>query len=210
MNGSIDALNAANARVGEAERTSTRPATTSSFTRSISPTTRSSRRPSDASNIASPNVGEVLPAGGKVFTMLDISDVYMDIYLPTVEAGLRASRVRREDHSRRLSAIVDTGAYVSFVATQAQFTPKAVETKSERDKLMFRVKVRVDKDLLLAHAEHVRTGLPGVLMSAWIRRSHGRLRLRGRPGAMIAAPSIVLRTSREVSLIYGRTRRWTM
>ena len=29
------------------------------------------------------NVGEVLPAGGKVFTMLDTSYVYMDIYLPT-------------------------------------------------------------------------------------------------------------------------------
>lgn len=29
------------------------------------------------------NVGEVLPAGGKVFTMLDASDVYMDLYLPT-------------------------------------------------------------------------------------------------------------------------------
>src|SRR5271166_643257 len=32
------------------------------------------------------NVGEVLPAGGKVFTMLDISYVYMDVYLPTAEA----------------------------------------------------------------------------------------------------------------------------
>jgi HlyD family secretion protein len=32
------------------------------------------------------NVGEVLPAGGKVFTMLDISYAYMDIYLPTREA----------------------------------------------------------------------------------------------------------------------------
>ena len=33
------------------------------------------------------NIGEVLPAGGKVFTMLDTSYVYMDIYLPTLEAG---------------------------------------------------------------------------------------------------------------------------
>jgi len=33
------------------------------------------------------NVGEMLPAGGKVFTMLDISYVYMDIYLPTLKAG---------------------------------------------------------------------------------------------------------------------------
>ena len=33
------------------------------------------------------NIGEVLPAGGKVFTMLDTSYVYMDIYLPTEAAG---------------------------------------------------------------------------------------------------------------------------
>ena len=33
------------------------------------------------------NIGEVLAAGGKVFTMLDIEYVYMDIYLPTGEAG---------------------------------------------------------------------------------------------------------------------------
>ena len=33
------------------------------------------------------NIGEVLPAGGKVFSMLDISYVYMDVYLPTEEAG---------------------------------------------------------------------------------------------------------------------------
>jgi HlyD family secretion protein len=33
------------------------------------------------------NIGEVLPAGGKVFTTLDISYVYMDVYLPTAKAG---------------------------------------------------------------------------------------------------------------------------
>jgi HlyD family secretion protein len=85
----------------------------------------------------------------------------MDIYLPTAEAGL--TRIG-SDARILLDAYPNYGvpAYVSFIATQAQFTPKAVETQSERDKLMFRVKVRVDKDFLLAHAEYVRTGLPGV------------------------------------------------
>ncbi len=107
------------------------------------------------------NVGEVLPAGGKVFTLLDVSDVYMDVYLPTAEAG----RAKIGSDAR---IVVDAypafaaPSHVSFIATQAQFTPKAVETKSERDKLMFRVKVRVDPDLLRAHAAEVRTGLPGV------------------------------------------------
>jgi HlyD family secretion protein len=104
--------------------------------------------------------GEVLPAGGKVFTMLDISDVYMDIYLPTLEAG----RVKIGNDARiLLDAYPDhpIRSSVTFLATQAQFTPKAVETKSERDKLMFRVKVRIDPDLLLKYAESLRTGLPG-------------------------------------------------
>jgi HlyD family secretion protein len=85
----------------------------------------------------------------------------MDIFLPTAGAG----RTRVGDDARIvLDALPDTPipARVSFVAAKAQFTPKAVETRSERDKLMFRVKVRVDPDLLRAHATEVRTGLPGV------------------------------------------------
>ena len=107
------------------------------------------------------NVGEVLPAGGKVFTTLDIASVYMDIFLPTAEAG-RA--VLGADSRIVLDALPDRPipAAVSFVSGQAQFTPKAVETKSERDKLMFRVRVRVAPDLLRAHATDVRAGLPGV------------------------------------------------
>lgn len=114
-------------------------------------------------NIAS--VGEVLPAGGKVFTMIDLSDVYMDIYLPTLEAG----RVKIGDDARiLLDAYPDhpIRSKVTFLATQAQFTPKAVETKSERDKLMFRVKVRIDPDILSKYADSVRTGLPG---NAYVR-----------------------------------------
>nr|WP_307437083.1 HlyD family efflux transporter periplasmic adaptor subunit [Labrys monachus] len=107
------------------------------------------------------NVGEVLGVGGKVFTLLDTSDVYMDVYLPTADAG--KARVG-SDARIVLDAYPSFAvpAHVSFIATQAQFTPKAVETKSERDKLMFRVKVRVDSSFLKAHAGEVRTGLPGV------------------------------------------------
>jgi HlyD family secretion protein len=53
-------------------------------------------------------------------------------------------------------------AKVSFISSQAQFTPKTVETQSERDKLMFRIRVRVDPERLRGRAEIVRSGLPGV------------------------------------------------
>jgi HlyD family secretion protein len=107
------------------------------------------------------NVGEVLAAGGKVFTMLDSSYVYMDIYLPTAEAG----RVRIGSDAR---IVLDayTGhvipAKVVFVASQAQFTPKAVETKAERDKLMFRIRVRIDPEPPKVRETMIKSGLPGV------------------------------------------------
>ena len=107
------------------------------------------------------NIGEVLPAGGKVFTMLDVGYVYMDIYLPTVDVG----KIKIGSDARIvLDAYPDRPipAKVSFIATQAQFTPKMVETRTERDKLMFRVRVRIDPDLLRRHAEAVRSGLPGL------------------------------------------------
>ena len=107
------------------------------------------------------NVGEVLPAGGKVFTMLDASYVYMDIYLPTAEAG----QVRIGSEAR---IVLDAypnhviPAKVVFVASQAQFTPKTVETKAERDKLMFRIRVRIDPERLKGRVRIVRSGLPGI------------------------------------------------
>jgi len=107
------------------------------------------------------NVGEVLPAGGKVFTILDTAYVYMDIYLPTESAG----RVKLGSDARIVLDSYPTRAFpakVVFVAAQAQFTPKTVETQAERDVLMFRVRVRIDPELLLAHAADVRSGLPGM------------------------------------------------
>lgn len=106
------------------------------------------------------NAGEVLPAGGRVLTVLDVTDVSMAIFLPTAEAG----RVALGAEGRIvLDALPDVviPASVSFVSPQAQFTPKTVETRTERERLMFRVKLQIDRDLLRRHAEQVRTGLPG-------------------------------------------------
>ena len=51
------------------------------------------------------------------------------------------------------------------MASVAQFTPKTVETASERQKLMFRVKAKISPELLRQNIEAVKTGLPGV---AWV------------------------------------------
>jgi HlyD family secretion protein len=105
--------------------------------------------------------GEVLPAGGKVLTILDLSDVYMTIFLPTRQAGRVAIGAQARIIFDAAPDLV-IPATVSFVAPRAQFTPKEVETRTEREKLMFRIKVRIAPELLLQYSEKVKTGLPGV------------------------------------------------
>jgi HlyD family secretion protein len=111
--------------------------------------------------------GEVLAAGGKVLTLLDVTDVYMTVFLPTSEAGrLPIGAEARIIFDAAPQYVVP--ASVSFVATEAQFTPKYVETKTEREKLMFRVKVQLPPDILEKYVQWVKTGVPGV---AYIRLS---------------------------------------
>lgn len=104
--------------------------------------------------------GEVLGGGGRVLTLLDLTDVYMTIFVPTAQAG----RIFIGSEARiRLDALPEyvIPASVSFVAPRTQFTPKAVETREARAKLMFRVKIKIDPTLLRRYIQAVKTGVPG-------------------------------------------------
>ena len=104
--------------------------------------------------------GEVVGAGGRILNLVDLSDVYMTFFLPTAAAGKIAlgTEVRLVFDAAPEYVIP---AKVSFIADVAQFTPKAVETASEREKLMFRVRAQIPPDLLRRHIRQVKTGLPG-------------------------------------------------
>jgi HlyD family secretion protein len=106
--------------------------------------------------------GEVLGPGGRVLDTIDLTDVYMLFYLPEAEAG----KVTIGAEARLLlDAIPDAviPASVYFVAPEAQFTPKVVETRTERQKLAFQVRARIDPELLRKYESYVKTGLPGVI-----------------------------------------------
>lgn len=104
--------------------------------------------------------GEVVAAGGRVLTLLDLSDAHMTIFLPTSQVG----RVELGSEAR----IVLDGApeyvvpaTVSFVAADAQFTPKYVETADEREKLMYRIKLHIDPQILEKYRGYVKAGMTG-------------------------------------------------
>jgi HlyD family secretion protein len=106
-------------------------------------------------------LGEVVGAGGRVLSLVDLSDVYMTFFLPTAAAG-------KVPLGSEVRLVLDVApqyvipATVSFIADVAQFTPKTVETASEREKLMFRVRAQLPVELLKKHITQVKTGLPGV------------------------------------------------
>ena len=106
------------------------------------------------------NPGEIVSAGGKIVTVVDLSEIYMEIYLPLQQA----MRVPIGSQARIQFDGADFAipAKVSFVSPEAQFTPKQVETRSERDKLVFRVKLRIPRALIDRHIEMVKTGARGI------------------------------------------------
>lgn len=105
--------------------------------------------------------GEVVGSGGRILSLVDLGDVYMTIFLPTSQVG-------RVQLGSEVRLVMDAApqyvipATVSYVADVAQFTPKTVETADEREKLMFRIRARVDPQLLTRYIEYVKTGLPGM------------------------------------------------
>jgi HlyD family secretion protein len=113
------------------------------------------------------NPGEVLAAGGRIATLLDLTDVYMTVFLPARDAGRLAFGAEARLVLDPVPQYV-VPATVSFVAAEAQFTPKSVETTAERDSLMFRVKLKIAPDLLKQYERQVKTGVRGV---AYVRVS---------------------------------------
>lgn len=104
--------------------------------------------------------GAVIPAGGRVATLLNTSNVYMTVFLPTAQAG----RLRVGDEARLVldaAPEVVLPAKIIFVADEAQFTPKYVETANEREKLMYRVKLKIDPELAKRYSALVKAGMTG-------------------------------------------------
>lgn len=89
--------------------------------------------------------GEVVAAGSPVVTLLDVADRWVRIYVPedrigAVHLGARATLTTDTYPGKRYPG------EVTFIASEAEFTPKNVQTQKERVRLVYAVKVRVSDD----------------------------------------------------------------
>jgi HlyD family secretion protein len=89
--------------------------------------------------------GEIVPAGSPVLTVMNRDDRWVRVYVPETRIG--AAKLG-------LPATITTDTYrgktyhgeVSYISSEAEFTPKTVQTTEERVKLTYAVKVRITDD----------------------------------------------------------------
>ena len=106
------------------------------------------------------HAGDSVAAGAPIVTLIDLTDVYMTVFLRSADAG----KLAMGDEARLiLDAAPDyvVPAAVSFVASNAQSAPKAVETKDNLAKLMLRVDLKIDPKVVETYYGKVETGLRG-------------------------------------------------
>ena len=105
-------------------------------------------------------VGNVLGAGGKVVSVLDPTDTYINVFL----TAQQMNQIQLGDEARividGMNAVFP--AKITFVAHNAQFTPKSVETTEERAKLMFKVKLQIPVDIALKYKGLLKGGMTAI------------------------------------------------
>jgi HlyD family secretion protein len=93
--------------------------------------------------VKSADVGEVLAAGATVVTVGDIEHPWLRGYINERDLG----RVKLGDKVKITTDSFPGKVYwgrISFIASEAEFTPKQIQTQEERVKLVYRIKIEVD------------------------------------------------------------------
>jgi len=91
--------------------------------------------------------GEVVQIGAPVFTVVDLNNLWVTAYINETDLG----RVKLGQEAYVVTDTYPGKKYkgrVSFISSEAEFTPKTIQTTQERVKLVYRIKVRVDNSSL--------------------------------------------------------------
>ena len=86
------------------------------------------------------NAGQNAGPGKTLLTMIDPSDLFVRVFVPEPDFG-------KVKNGQAATLVTDAGksfqGTVSFLASQSEFTPNNVQTKDQRVKLVYEVRVRV-------------------------------------------------------------------
>ncbi|MFA6349958.1 MAG: efflux RND transporter periplasmic adaptor subunit [Candidatus Omnitrophota bacterium] len=91
--------------------------------------------------------GEVVQAGTPVFTVVNLDNLWVTAYINETDLG-RVKLGQKADVQTDSYKGKKYSGWVSFVSSQAEFTPKYIQTSEERVKYVYRIKVRVDNSSL--------------------------------------------------------------
>jgi HlyD family secretion protein len=89
------------------------------------------------------DVGEVLAPGTTVVTVGDIDHPWLRGYIDEKDLGKVKIGSKANLTTDSYPGKVYTG-HVSFIASEAEFTPKQIQTQQERVKLVYRIKIEVE------------------------------------------------------------------
>jgi len=93
--------------------------------------------------VKSAEVGEVLAAGTTVVTIGDVDHPWLRAYVNETDLG----RVKLGQPAKLSTDSYPGKTYpgrISFISSEAEFTPKQIQTREERVKLVYRIKIDVD------------------------------------------------------------------
>ncbi|MHB8844253.1 MAG: efflux RND transporter periplasmic adaptor subunit [Nitrospirota bacterium] len=98
--------------------------------------------------------GETVAAGGAVYTLGDLDNPWIKVYVNETRLG----QVKLGQQAQVFSDTYSGKAYegrITYIASEAEFTPKNVQTREERVKLVFGVKVSVKNE-----GDELKPGMP--------------------------------------------------
>ena len=89
------------------------------------------------------DVGEVLAPGTNVVTVGDIEHPWLRAYIREQDLGRVKLGAKAQVKTDSFPGKVYEG-HVSFISSEAEFTPKQIQTAEERVKLVYRIKIDID------------------------------------------------------------------
>jgi HlyD family secretion protein len=116
-------------------------------------------------------LGEIVSPGLPIYTIGDLENPWIKVYVREAQLGLvklgQKAAVTTDSYPRKTYE-----GNVTFISSEAEFTPKTVQTGEERVKLVFGVKVRVknvndelkpgmpaDVRIMLQYGQHIDKGI---------------------------------------------------